>query len=158
MEKRIDSASRVIKAAPHTIYQAFVDPKALETWLPPEGMDGHIHEFTPQEGGAYRMSLTYLNKNHPTPGKSSKHEDIIKGQFLEIVPNQRIVQLVEFNSEDPEFAGKMKMIWDFAVIPEGTVVTIVCVDVPKGISPEDHDAGLKSSLENLAQFVEEKGE
>lgn len=46
----------------------------------------------------------------------------------------------------------------WTLIPEGTVVTIVCEDVPSGISKEDHDAGLKSSLKNLAHFVEEKGE
>jgi len=44
--------------------------------------------------------------------------------------------------------------WLLEAIAEGTRVTIVCENVPKGIRKEDHDLGLKSTLENLAIFVE----
>jgi len=37
-KKRTDSASRVIKASPQSIYRAFVDPMALISWLPPKGI------------------------------------------------------------------------------------------------------------------------
>lgn len=57
--RRTDSATRVIAASPQAIYQAFLDPKAWVTWLPPEGMTGHIYEFEPRPGGAYRIALTY---------------------------------------------------------------------------------------------------
>lgn len=153
-EKRIDSASKVIKASPGTIYKAFVDPSALVSWLPPKGMTGHIHEFDARIGGSYRMSLTYMETDHATQGKTLEHADIVKGQFLEFIPNERIVQLVEFESDDPIFAGEMTMTWTLTVVPEGTAVTIVCENVPEGIQKEDHDIGLRSSLENLAAFTE----
>jgi uncharacterized protein YndB with AHSA1/START domain len=35
-KKRIDSASRVIMASPRIIYQAYMNPEALVSWLPPE--------------------------------------------------------------------------------------------------------------------------
>lgn len=38
-KKRTDTASKVITASPQTIYQSFMDPKALISWLPPEGMN-----------------------------------------------------------------------------------------------------------------------
>ncbi|MCD9025469.1 SRPBCC family protein [Cohnella silvisoli] len=153
-KKRTDSASRVIMSSPRTIYKAFVDPKALVSWLPPKGMIGHIYEFDARNGGAYRMSLTYVGTDHSTIGKTSEHADVVQGRFLELVPDERVVQLVEFESEDPAFAGTMTMTWSLAAVPEGTEVTIVCENVPEGIRQDDHAAGLSSSLENLAAFTE----
>jgi len=154
VKKRTDTASRVIKALPQNIYKALVDPEALVSWLPPKGMKGHIFELDARVGGAYRMSLTYLGTDHSTQGKTSEHTDVIKGRFLEFAPDERIVQLVEFQSDDPAFAGEMIMTWTLAAVPEGTAVTIVCENVPEGIGKEDHDVGLRFSLENLADYIE----
>lgn len=153
-KKRTDSASRVIKASPQTIYKAFVDPVALVSWLPPKGMKGHIYEFDAQPGGAYRMSLTYEGNDRTTQAKTTENADVVKGRFLEFTPNERIVQLVEFESDDPVFAGEMIITWTLASVPEGTTVTIVCENVPEGIRKEDHDVGLRSTLENLAVYTE----
>ncbi|WP_123040539.1 SRPBCC family protein [Cohnella candidum] len=152
--KRIDSVSRVIKASPQTIYKSFIDPEALVSWLPPKGMKGQIYEFDATNGGAYRMSLTYTDTKHAMPGKSSENTDIVKGRYLEFVPNERIVQLVEFESADPAYAGTMIMTWIFAEVSEGTEVTIVCENVPEGIRQDDHLLGMNASLENLALFTE----
>jgi len=61
---------------------------------------------------------------------------------------------VEFESEKLAFAGKMKMTWTFTAVPGGTDVAIRCENVPTGISREDHGAGFRSTLENLAVFTE----
>jgi uncharacterized protein YndB with AHSA1/START domain len=153
-KKRTDSASRVIMASPRTIYKAFLEPENLVSWLPPKGMKGNIYAFDAREGGAYRMSLTYVGTDHLTLGKTSEHTDVVQGRFLKLVPDKQIVQLVEFESEDPAFAGAMTMTWTLTVVPEGTEVTIVCENVPEGIRQDDHDAGLRSTLENLAAFSE----
>jgi hypothetical protein len=47
----------------------------------------------------------------------------------------------------------MLMTWVFEPTPAGTKVTITAENVPSGISPADHDEGLRSSLENLAKFM-----
>jgi uncharacterized protein YndB with AHSA1/START domain len=153
-KKRTDSASRVIMASPRTIYRAFVDPDALVSWLPPKGMKGHVYAFDAQEGGTYRISLTYLEPDHSAPGKTSEHADVVQGRFLELIPDERIVQRVEFESEDPAFEGAMTMTWTLVAIPGGTEVRIVCENVPEGIRQDDHDAGLRSTLANLAAFTE----
>lgn len=151
--RRIDSASRVIMASPQTIYQAFVNSEALVSWLPPKGMSGHIDKFDPREGGTYRVTLTY-EMNHSNPGKTSENTDVAQGTFLDLVPESRIVQSVNFDSEDPEFSGEMIQKWLLEAVSEGTKVTIVCENVPEGIRKEDHDIGLRSTLENLAIFTE----
>jgi uncharacterized protein YndB with AHSA1/START domain len=152
--KRIDSASRVIKAAPRTIYHAFMDPDAIVSWLPPKGMNGRIEAYDPRKGGTYRMVLTYDRPGHSPPGKTSEHSDIVRVRFLELIPNERIVQSVEFESDDPAFGGEMRMTWTLTAVPEGTEVSIRCESVPDGIRPEDHEAGFRSTLENLAIFTE----
>jgi len=152
--KRIDSATRVIKASQQTIYKACIDPEAWLAWLPPKGMIGQIYEFDARNGGTYRMSLTYVEAEHAVHGKTTENTDVVQGRFLELVPDERIVQLVEFESNDPMFAGAMTMIWTFSAVPGGTEVSIICENVPEGIRQEDHIVGLKSSLENLSIFVE----
>lgn len=152
--RRTDSASRLIAASPHTIYRAFVDPDAWIQWLPPQGMTGRIYEFNARPGGAYRMALTYRDEDHPNAGKFSDDTDMVQGRFLELIPNERIVQLVTFESDNPAFAGEMRMIWCLSAVAGGTAVSITCANVPEGIRKEDHDTGLRSTLENLAKFIE----
>jgi uncharacterized protein YndB with AHSA1/START domain len=143
----------VIRASPETLYRAFLDPASLVRWLPPSGMKAELSRFEPREGGSYRMVLSYEGTKH-TPGKSSEHSDVVEGRFVELVPNVRVVQEIDFESDDPAFAGKMRMTWSLAPVAAGTEVAIACENVPDGISEQDHAVGLKSSLENLAAFVE----
>ncbi len=43
--------SRIIKAPPEKLYEAFMDPAVLIAWLPPAEMTGKIHEFDVRLGG-----------------------------------------------------------------------------------------------------------
>lgn len=153
-ERRTDIASRIIKSSAETIYRALLDPVAIASWLPPDGLTGKVDAFEPHEGGHYRMTLTYSKPNHETAGKTLQDADVVEGTFVELVPNRRIVQRVEFQSDDPAFAGAMIIGWHLNTVSTGTDVAIVCDNVPPGIAKEDHDAGLRSTLENLALYVE----
>lgn len=153
-KKRTHSASRVIMAPPRAIYQAFLDPAAVAAWRPPDGMKAEISAFDPREGGNFRMSFAYTDADHAVRGKTSEHADVFQGRFLELVPNERIVELIEFESDDPEFAGAMTVITTLAAVPGGTEVTIRCENVPRGIRASDHQVGMASTLRNLAAFTE----
>lgn len=150
---RTDRASRVIRASPSALYRAFEDPEAMEAWLPPAGMTGHIERFDFREGGSYRMRLVYDDETGGE-GKSSADADEVEVRFVRLVEDRRIEQAVAFDADDPRFSGVMRMTWTFTPGPEGTEVTVRCENVPEGISAEDHAAGLSSTLENLAKFTE----
>lgn len=122
--------------------------------LPPEGMKGRIYEFEPRPRGAYRMALIYGKEDRSTRGKTSDDTDVIEGRFLELVPDEQIVRLVTFESAGPAFAGEMKMRRSLSPAVGETKVTITCKNIPEGIPQEDRDAGLQSTLKNLANFVE----
>jgi uncharacterized protein YndB with AHSA1/START domain len=149
---RTDTASRVIEAPAARIYAAFTDPAALAVWLPPTGMTGAIEHFDATAGGGYRMRLTYEGEG---AGKSTADSDVVEARFIELVPGARLVQAVEFVSDDPAFAGTMTMTWSLEPVDGGTLVSIRADDVPRGISADDHAAGMAASLENLARFVEQ---
>lgn len=151
-ETRTDLASRVIRATRQAIYRAFADPAALVRWLPPKGMRARLERFDLRVGGGFRMVLAY--ENPAARGKATDDSDIVEVRFTEIRPNERIVQQVEFESDEPAFAGVMTMTWQFVTVHEGTEVIIRCDNVPSGIRKEDHDLGLRSTLANLAAFTE----
>lgn len=152
---RIDEAKQVIRASAESLYRALTDGSARSTWLPPDGMTSRMERFDARPGGGYRMVLTYEDPEGPT-GKSSRHSDVVEGRFVELVRNERVVEAIDFESEDAAFAGTMTMTWTLTSVASGTEVHVMAVDVPEGISPEDHRAGMRSSLENLAAFVESR--
>lgn len=150
---RTDRASRVIAAPPATVYDALLDREAVEAWLPPEGMRGRIERWDPRSGGGFRMVLTYLDPVD-APGKASDATDVVEVGFAELVPPERVVQRAVFEAEDPAYAGTMTMTWQLAAAGAGTEVTVTATDVPPGIDQADHEAGIASSLTNLARYLE----
>lgn len=151
---RTDTASRVIAAVPERVYAALVDPRALEAWLPPDGMSGRFERFEAKPGGSYRLVLTYDDASD-APGKTTADSDVVEARFVDVVPGVRVVQAVCFVSDDPAQAGIMTMTWQVAAVEGGTFVEFRADDVPAGVSAEDHAAGLNSSLANLAAYLED---
>lgn len=150
---RTDTATRLIAAPPDRVYDALVDPDALAVWLPPDGMSGRFERFEARPGGSYRMVLTYADAS-AAPGKATADSDIVEAQFVELVPGVRVVQTVDFVSDDLSYAGTMTMTWEVGAAGCGAEVTFRADNVPAGISAEDHAAGLASSLANLAAYLE----
>jgi uncharacterized protein YndB with AHSA1/START domain len=151
---RTDEASRLIRASPSAIYQACTQADAVTAWRAPAGMTAEVLSFDPRPGGAYRMALTYAVP--PAGGGKSSHDsDVFDGVFLELEPDRRIVEEVRFDSDDPGFAGAMQVITLIAPAEGGAEVTLRCENVPAGITAEDHQAGIRSTLANLAAYVEQ---
>jgi uncharacterized protein YndB with AHSA1/START domain len=150
---RMDTASRTVMTPPDRVYAALVDPEAMLQWLPPHGMTARFERFDARAGGGYRIVLTYVDASG-SPGKATADSDVVDVRFLELVPGVRVVQAVDFDSDDPAFAGTMTMTWELVVTDDGTRVKIRADDVPDGISAQDHAAGLASSLTNLAAYLE----
>ena len=154
---RTDTGSRVIAAPPERVYAALVDPDALTAWLPPGGMTGRFDRFDARPGGSYRLVLTYADASG-SPGKATPGSDVVEARFVDIVPGARVVQAVDFASDDPAYAGTMTMTWKITAVDTGTHVEIRADDVPDGISAEDHAAGIASSLANLTAYLEKDAE
>lgn len=152
-QTRLDQASRTILATPKAIYQAMTNAEALVNWRPPQDMTGHFDAFDPRPDGCYRMTLFYAD-NRQGAGKSAPDRDIVNGRFVEMLPFERIVEEVQFETGNAAFFGTMRVTTTLAPVAGGTKVSIMCEDVPVGIKAEEHAAGIASTLKNLALFVE----
>ncbi len=140
-----------IAAAPERIYTAFVVPEVVVRWLPPDGMTGRIAVFDARPGGRLRLTLAYRDPSEH--GKTAGAEDVVQGVFVELVPGIRVVQDVEFVSDNPLFSGTMRMTWAVAPAPGGSFVSIRAENVPDGIPAADHRTGITASLRNLAALA-----
>lgn len=149
---RTDRVSRLIQAPLADVFSALLDRTALEAWLPPDGMSAQFEQFDPTPGGSYRLVLTYANPMGTA--KSSPDSDIVEARYIDIVHNDRVVQAIDFVSNDPAFAGTMRMTWAVRAVDGATLVEFIADHVPDGISAEDHAAGMASSLAHLASYLE----
>ena len=141
----------IVKAPRAAVYAALLDPAAIERWRVPEGMTSHVHSFEAREGGAFRVSLTYSGAG---VGKSAEHTDTYHGHFARLVPDELVVEVLEFETADPAMQGTMMMTTTLADAPGGTEVVITHEGLPPGISPADNDLGTRMALTNLAHLLE----
>ena len=96
-----------IEAPRESVYRALIDPDAIAIWKVPTRMTCQVHAFDAHVGGEFR-SLTY---DVPTGvGKTIAHTDTYHGRFVELVPNERVVEINEFETEDPALRGEMKIV------------------------------------------------
>jgi len=124
--------SRRVHAPRARVYQALVDARAVATWKVPTGMSSHLHAFDVREGGAFRVSLTY---DEPTgTGKTSAHTDTYHGRFVKLVTNERVVEVVEFETADPALRGEMTITITLADANGGTDILVVHDGLPRDLA------------------------
>jgi uncharacterized protein YndB with AHSA1/START domain len=146
--------SRHLRAPRARVYRALLDPEAVRQWMVPDSMTSHIHSFDPREGGTFRISLTY---DVPTAaGKTSAQTDTFHGRFVRLVPDTEVVQILEFETDDPALEGEMTITYLLADAGDGTELTGVHEKLPPGVPPADNELGWRMSLDKLARLVENR--
>jgi uncharacterized protein YndB with AHSA1/START domain len=134
---------RVLRAPPERIYRAFLDAEALAKWLPPHGYTAKVHHLEAKVGGSYRMSFTHF---------STGHSHAFGGQYLELIPGERIVHTDRF--DDPNLPGEMRTTIRLHAVSCGTELQIVQEGIPAVIPPEACYLGWQESLTLLTQLVD----
>jgi len=134
---------RVVRTKPEKIYRAFLDADAMVKWLPPHGFTGKVHELDARVGGHYRMSFTNFSSG-------SSHS--FGGEYLELVPNERIRHTDQF--DDPNLPGQMITTIALKAVSVGTELTVVQEGIPEAIPVEACYLGWQESLTLLTQLVE----
>jgi uncharacterized protein YndB with AHSA1/START domain len=118
----------------------------------PNGMTSRVHEFDAREGGSFRISLTY---DAPTgSGKTTAQTDAYHGHFVKLVPNEQVVEVLEFETADEAMRGEMTVTFTLADSDGGTDVLGVHEGLPPGVSPADNETGWRMALGKLAALVE----
>lgn len=118
----------------------------------PTGMTSHVHAFDAREGGSFRISLTYDALTGT--GKTTAETDTFHGRFVKLVPNEQVVEVVEFETTDPAMQGEMTITITLTDADGGTGVLALQDGLPRGLSASDNELGWQMSLGKLAALVE----
>jgi uncharacterized protein YndB with AHSA1/START domain len=134
---------RVFTASPEKLFRAFTTPDAMARWLPPDGFTGKVFEMDVRVGGRHRMAFTNF---------TSGHSHAFGGEYLEIVPNERLCYSDVF--DDPNLPGRMEVTVNFKAVSVGTELTVAQSGIPEMIPLEACYLGWQESLRHLARLVE----
>jgi len=117
-------------------------------------MSGGFERFDARPPGrSYRPVLSYADASTAS-GKAAADSDMVKARFVELVPGARVVQAVDFVSDDSANAGAMAMTWEpppstpqrgWAFVPSASPL-----GSPRRITP----LAQLASLANLAALLE----
>ncbi|WP_421248342.1 SRPBCC family protein [Aeromonas jandaei] len=134
---------RVIKAPPMRVYRAFTEAQALAKWLPPHGFTCQVEHLDARVGGSFRMSFTNF---------ASGHSQTFGGEYLELVPGERICYTDRF--DEPGLAGVIHVSIILTAVSCGTELAVVQEGIPAAIPLEMCYLGWQESLTQLVALVE----
>ena len=115
----------------------------MAKWLPPFGFTCTVHHLDARVGGTFRMSFHNF---------SSGNGHAFGGEYLELVPNQRIRYTDKF--EDPNLPGLLEVSVSLRPVLVGTELRITQSGIPDAIPLEMCYLGWQESLAQLATLVE----
>ncbi|MDQ1735876.1 MAG: hypothetical protein QOH56_2127 [Pseudonocardiales bacterium] len=144
--------SRHVNASRSSVYRVLLDPDAIAKWRVPNGMSSRVHEFDAREGGRFRISLSYDAPGRA--GKSAPRTDTYHGHFVKLVPDEQVVEAIEFETADAALRGTMTMTTTLSDVAAGTDVVVVHEGIPDGVPAADNEMGTLMALANLAVLVE----
>ena len=105
--QRTDTASRVIRSVgSRRSTRRMLDPQAVAAVAAAAGHARGDLQFRCARGRRLPHGVRLRGRDRRA-GKTSANADVFEGQFVELVPGERIVERVEFRSDDPAFAGAM---------------------------------------------------
>jgi len=143
---------RHVAAPPAALYRALLDPALVQGWMVPDGMTSEVHSFDAVVHGTFRISLTY---DEPTgTGKTTAQTDSFHGRFVRLTPDREVVQVVEFETDDPALQGEMTITYSLTGAGDGTDLVGTHEGLPEGVRPEDNEVGWRMSIDKLAALVE----
>ncbi|HMQ32836.1 MAG TPA: SRPBCC domain-containing protein [Chloroflexaceae bacterium] len=126
-----------VKAPRAAVYRAPLDARAVAVWIVPDDMTSQVHEFEAREGGRFRISLTYDDPNGA--GKTTAYTDTYHGRFVQLVPDQQVVEVMAFETDDELMRGEMTVTFTLTDADRGTDILAVHEPVPPGIAPADNE-------------------
>src|SRR3954465_1573142 len=76
-----------------------------------------------------------------TAPATSAHTDTYHGRFIKLVPNELVIEVVEFETADPALQGEMTITFALADADDGAEIRAVHDALPPGLSAADNEIG-----------------
>jgi hypothetical protein len=87
-------------------------------------------------------------------GQNDRAHRHLPRPFCELVPNELVVEVVEFETTDPALRGEMMITTTLTNAGGGTDLLAVHDGLPPGVPVADNEAGWREALAKLAALVE----
>jgi uncharacterized protein YndB with AHSA1/START domain len=151
VETHTTGVTRHYDASRSAVYRALVDVEDIARWKVPDGMSIVVHEHEAREGGRFRISLTY---DGPGVGKTTGRTDTYHGHYVHLVPDELVVEVDEFESDDDSLAVPMTITLTLRDEDGGTRLEAVHEGLPPSVPAADNELGWQQALDRLADLVE----
>jgi uncharacterized protein YndB with AHSA1/START domain len=145
------TVTQLVPADRATVYRALLDPDAVARWRVPDGMRGEVHELDARVGGHVRMSLTYDDPS--AAGKTEGATDTYSGRYVELVPDERVVEEIAFETDDADLQGTITATMTLRDVEGGTEVEMRMDGMPDVVPAADNELGTRMALAKLARLV-----
>ena len=138
------AATRVFNAPREEVYRAYTDPEAVQQWWGLRSTTTVVDRMDVRPGGTWR----YIQRD------DQGNEYAFNGEYLEIVPNEKIVNTFEFEPMPGH------VITDTAVFEDvegGTRITVTSlfqsVEDLKGMVESGMEVGANESWDRLSEYL-----
>jgi uncharacterized protein YndB with AHSA1/START domain len=125
---------RTIAASPEELFDAWLDPEALATWMRPGTIHSTVAKVEPHEGGSYEITMQ---------GQSGPI--VHKGVYRQIDRPKRLV--FTWDSPGTELRDTLVTV-DFVPVGKRTEVIVTHEQLPESAKPS-HSIGWTRGLEHL---------
>ena len=139
---------RRIRARPQIVFDAVTTAEGIAHWWGPDAGPVLVAESDPRVGGRYRVRFRRLFD-------STEYES--SGEFLEIVPPERVVMSWRWKGGVPE-PGESRIEITFKTVAEGTELTFVHSQLHDEESSRSHEEGWAGALDKLEAYLAARSE
>ena len=87
--------------------------------------------------------------------RAARHTDTYHGHFVQLVPDQLVVEVLEFETTNPLLSGEMTITTTLTAVDTGTEVVVFHEGIPDVVPSADNEDGTRMGLEKLARLVEQ---
>jgi uncharacterized protein YndB with AHSA1/START domain len=137
---------RRIRARPQIVFDAVTTAEGIAHWWGPDAGPVLVAESDPRVGGRYRVR--FLRMLDSTEYESS-------GEFLEIVPPQRVVMSWRWKGGVPE-PGESRVEIALRAVAEGTEITFTHSQLHDEKSSLSHREGWEGAFDKLMRYLADR--
>lgn len=138
-------------ATPQQVFDAWANPEALGKWFGPHSHRCRVEDFNFTEGGQYQIRMIPTGKDADCEGDTSQ-DSVCAGQFVEIVPNQRIVMTFDWIENGAPLGDSLLTI-EIQPVGKKTELRLTHERLPDEQLRDAHENGWQGSLECLEEYL-----
>jgi len=142
---------RVYQATAEEVYQAWINPDALNKWFGPASHTSKVEKMDLREGGGYQIRMIPVVDDHSCTGDASE-DSVCAGQYIKIIPNKTLVMTFNW-IEGGEDMGETLLSIDINTTDNGTEVSLTHERIPSSDLCKAHQDGWESTLVCLDEFI-----